>query len=75
MTFRDYRKRKKLNQYKLAELVGVKQGAISCYERGERVPSLKVALKLADVLECPIDILVNGVEGGKHNDRDHCDAG
>jgi transcriptional regulator with XRE-family HTH domain len=43
------RKDKKLNQQKLAKLIGTSGPIISRYEREEMVPSVEVAGKLADV--------------------------
>lgn len=48
-----------MTQAKLAEKVGVTQGAISMIERGERVPSLDVIIKLAEALGCTVDELID----------------
>lgn len=51
------RKRKKLSQAKLAELVGVSRASISLYETGGGDPSYKVLSKLAEVLEMSLPAL------------------
>lgn len=48
-----------MTQAKLAEKVGITQGAISMIERGERVPSLDVIIKLAEALGCTVDELID----------------
>ncbi len=47
----DARKRKKLTQAELGQLVGVTQRAIAAYEAGERRPSPKVLSRLIDALD------------------------
>jgi transcriptional regulator with XRE-family HTH domain len=56
------RKELNLTQAQLAEKAGVTQGAISMIERGERVPSLDVLVKIADALGCKIDELIRKEE-------------
>ena len=45
------------SQAEIAEAVGVTAMAISQYERGERVPSDAVKLKLAELFELRVDLL------------------
>jgi DNA-binding XRE family transcriptional regulator len=52
------RKRKGLTQMELAELVGVNRFHISKIERGKRTPSVKLLIKIADVLNVSLDDLL-----------------
>jgi transcriptional regulator with XRE-family HTH domain len=52
------RKNKDLSQADLADASGVSREMISKYERGEAVPSLDAAKKMADALEITLDYLV-----------------
>lgn len=47
---KEQRLKKGYTQQKLAEIVGVSDSTIGMIERGERVPSLKVAARLATAL-------------------------
>lgn len=47
------RKERKITQAELGQLVGVSQRAIAAYELGERMPSVRTAKKLGEVLEFP----------------------
>lgn len=49
------RKEAGLTQQQLGEKVGVKGKTIYTYESGERNPSIKTLLKIAEVLGCSID--------------------
>jgi transcriptional regulator with XRE-family HTH domain len=51
------RKKMKLSQAALADLVGVSRASISLYETGGGKPSLKVLESLADALGLPYDLL------------------
>ncbi len=53
------RKDRKLSQQKLAKLIGTSGPIVGRYERGEMVPSVEVAGKLADVFEVTLDYLVD----------------
>lgn len=53
------RKGRKLSQEKLAKLIGTSGPIIGRYERGEMVPSVEVAGKLADVFGVTLDYLVD----------------
>ena len=50
MELREFRRKAKITQAKLAERSGVSQGYIAHIESGRRVPSVKTAKKIADVL-------------------------
>ena len=51
---KEIRKSKGMSQAELGKLVGVKQGAISHYERGTRTPDFLLAKKIAEALNVPI---------------------
>ena len=52
---RKYREVANLSQDQLASAVGVTQRYIGFIEAGDRTPSLKVAKKIADVLNSTVD--------------------
>jgi len=54
----DLREAKGWNQSELAEKSGVSRVMIGKYERGEAVPSIDAAKKIADALEATLDYLV-----------------
>ncbi len=53
------RKEKKLSQSDIAQVVGVSRDAISKYERGDIVPSVENAKKIAEVLSVSLNYLVS----------------
>lgn len=57
LKLREIRKRKKLSQTELAELIGVKLRTIGSWERGETVPNIEQAWNCAVVLGCSINEL------------------
>lgn len=66
MTFGDRlayaRKQKKMRQSDLGKLVGTSGDIIGKYERGENMPSIEVATKMADALGVTLDYLVKDSE-------------
>ncbi len=52
---KEFRKKKKLKQSALAGRVGIHQSEISMIETGERMPSIRLAGKIAKVLENSVD--------------------
>ncbi len=54
----DLREQKDWNQAALAELSGVSRVMIGKYERGEAIPSVDAAKRIADALEVTLDFLV-----------------
>ena len=52
------REEKGYSQVKLQHLVGVSDSSIQGYEQGKRIPSLPVALRIAEVLSVSIDYLI-----------------
>jgi transcriptional regulator with XRE-family HTH domain len=55
-----YRERQKLSITQLASRIGIDYMQISRYERGQSLPSLDTAMRLAKVLEVSLDELVTG---------------
>lgn len=53
-----FRRGKGFTQEEVAKLIGISRQAFSNYERGIRVPSVDVLVKLADVYEMSLDELV-----------------
>lgn len=64
MWLRDARKRAKLTQAQLAEIIGKPQTYISRWERGV-MPSIDDAIELADALDCD----VRALRFGKRDDE------
>lgn len=57
-SLKSMRQARGMTQIKLGELVGVSASSISQYEKGTKKPSVDIALKLAEVLDCDVaDIL------------------
>lgn len=42
---------KDLRQYELADLLGVKQSAVSHWESGRNYPTVDIAIKIAEILD------------------------
>lgn len=53
------KKLKNLSQVDLAETTGISRDAISKYERGDSVPSVEYAKRIADALGVSLDYLVS----------------
>lgn len=58
MNLKKIRKDKGLTQNELAKKLGMRPSAISRYEHEFRSPNLKTAQKLAEILGCSIDDLI-----------------
>lgn len=54
----DLRKEKSWSQADLAQKTGISQVMVGKYERGDAIPSLEVAKKIADAFEVSLDYLV-----------------
>lgn len=54
----ELRKNKKMTQKEVAEKINTTQRAYAFYEKGDREPSIDTLIKLADLYNVPIDILV-----------------
>ena len=61
----ELRKREKLSQSKLAELIGVSFMTIRRWENGEIIPRLDEIKRLSEVLHISTDELLNGSQDGK----------
>ena len=56
------RKRKKLNQLKVAMDLNISREALSHYENGKRSPDVQMLRRLSEYFDVSIDFLVNGKE-------------
>lgn len=54
---REFRKKKNLSQEQVAKKMGLNQHTISQWETEERIPNIKKALKLAELLETTVESL------------------
>lgn len=54
----DLRKEKDWSQNDLASKTGISQVMVGKYERGDAIPSIEVAKKIADAFEVSLDFLV-----------------
>ncbi len=54
---KELRKQKNISQIYIANLIGVKQNTFSQWETGSRIPSIKQAIKLAEILETTVEEL------------------
>lgn len=57
---RNARKRKGYTQEDIAKILGVSQPAVAQYELGAGAPNIKVAVRLARLLDTTCEELVNG---------------
>ncbi|WP_436663593.1 helix-turn-helix transcriptional regulator [Alicyclobacillus acidoterrestris] len=61
------RKAKNMTQYDLASKVQISRAFLANVERGEHTPSLPVAIKIAEVLEEPVEKLFCEIDVRKTN--------
>ena len=54
---REFRKKKKMSQYDIAEIMKLKQNTISQWENETRLPNVRQALMLAEILYTTIESL------------------
>lgn len=54
---RRLREEKRQSRVVVSELCGLDRGAVRCYERGERIPSMEALIALADYFEVSLDYL------------------
>lgn len=60
-----YRSRRGMTQEDVAEKVGVSRQAVAKWEKGETLPDIDSCVKLADLFEVPVDVLVREFQEGK----------
>ncbi|WP_150284319.1 helix-turn-helix domain-containing protein [Rummeliibacillus sp. TYF-LIM-RU47] len=58
---RTLRKRENMTQGELAEKLGITQGSLSHYERGEQFPEVPVLLKIGEFFDVSLDQLMYAV--------------
>jgi transcriptional regulator with XRE-family HTH domain len=63
----DLRKAKGWSQADLANKTGISQVMVGKYERGDAIPSIEVAKRIADALEVTLDYLVGEGTNSKLN--------
>ena len=56
------RKKKNLNQLKVALDLNISREALSHYENGKRSPDIQMLRRLSEYFNVSIDFLVNGIE-------------
>lgn len=54
---KEFRKNKKISQSDIADIMKVKQNTISNWENEKRVPNIRQALMLAEILETTVESL------------------
>lgn len=54
---KEFRKKKKISQSDIADIMKVKQNTISNWENEKRVPNIRQALMLAEILETTVESL------------------
>ena len=59
---KEIRKKKNLNQLKVAFDLSISREAISYYENGKRSPNLEMLVKLSEYFNVSIDYLITGKE-------------
>jgi len=58
---KEFRENKGYTQEKVAEALGITQGAVSQWENGSSTPSVSALKKLAGLYNCTVDSLLGGV--------------
>ena len=58
---KELRAMRNMSQTKLAKQINVTSASISQYESGKRLPTLNIAISLADVFQVSLDDLFRGV--------------
>lgn len=56
--YAQYRDEKGLTDYKVAEMTGIARSTFSEWKRGSYVPKVDKLLKIANLLECPVEELI-----------------
>lgn len=63
-----------MTQIELAKKVGVGQYTISCWEHGRLEPSLAKLIKVAEVLDVSLDVLLGNKKGAKNDKESEVDT-
>lgn len=61
-----FRKQFGYTQEEIAEKLGVSRQAVAKWERGETLPDIENCIKLADIYETTVDMLVRNFGAGEH---------
>ena len=64
-----YRSRMGLTQEEVADKVGVSRQAVAKWEKGETLPDIESCVKMADLFEVPVDMLVRSLQEGKTDEN------
>ena len=59
-TLKSLRKKRKMTQEELGNLLGLSQKSVSAYEVGTREPSNEALIMLGEIFQCSIDYLLKG---------------
>ena len=62
IALKEYRHKKELSQKKIAEKMGVSPSCVTQWESGVRRPNVVMLKKLAKLLECTADDLLEPIE-------------
>lgn len=54
------RRRKRMTQEKLGQIIGITRACVCFYERGARTPDLNMAVRIAAILGSSLDDMVAG---------------
>lgn len=66
-----FRKQRGMTQEEVAEQLGVSRQALAKWERGDTQPDIESCLKLADLYEVTLDMLVRNLSEEEHGDGKH----
>lgn len=61
-----FRKQCGFTQEEIAEKLGVSRQAVAKWERGETLPDIESCIKLADIYEITVDMLVRNMDEEEH---------
>lgn len=56
-SIKEFRKKKQLSQSDIAKLMKVKQNTVSYWENDKRIPNVRQAIRLAEILETTVESL------------------
>lgn len=63
------REARNITQTELSEKVGISQTAVSNIEKGLKDPTMKLAIRIARVLGCSLDLMADGVYEDDYNEK------